>query len=464
VKNHSLKFKLSLSYALVALLLVAAISLFSNVFLQEQFKDYIIRQQNAKNQAAAARVAQLYNADTGTFDAAGLENIGMDALENGLILKVADASGAVVWDAMAHNGGLCLQMLQNMADSMQSRYKNFEGEYEEKTYPVAVGDANVGRISVGYYGPFYYSENDALFLGTLNNVLLIVGVLSLILAVLVGLYMARRISGPIAQAVSAAGRIASGDYTAKISDKTGTSEIRQLIDAVNSLSVRLAEQDALRKRLTADVAHELRTPLSSLQGHLEAFLDNVWPPDRENLTNCHGEVLRLGRLVGDLERLANLEDGSARLDATEFDIKQFAEGVALTFRPACQEKHIHIHVQGESALVRADSDKLRQVFVNLISNSLRYTSEDGHILIQVSQADGWIRILVEDDGGGIAGEHLPHIFERFYRADVSRSSRSGGAGIGLAIAWAIIEMHSGHIRAESEPGRYTRFIIELPAA
>ena len=462
MRSYSLKVKLSLSYALVALLLVGFVSLFSNIFLQRQFEQYVIRQQESRNEQAVAQVAALYDADTGRFNRRGLDETGMRALEDGMILKVTDASGSVVWNAMMHNQGMCVQMLQSMADTMQSRYSNFEGAYEEKTYAVTAGGVAAGSVTVGYYGPFYFSENDALFLDTLNNALIIIGVLSLAAAVTVGVYMARRLSRPITQTAGAAMRIAAGDYSVKIEDSSRTREMAGLTDAVNSLSDKLAGQDALRRRLTADVAHELRTPLSSLQGHIEAFQDGVWQPDEPHLAVCHAEILRLNRLVGDLERLANLEDGSAALEKTEFELKNMIQGIVLGFKAVGLKKGVGIEVSGDEIVVSADSGKLGQVVSNLISNSLRHTPEGGSISVGIAAVGDTVRITVEDDGEGIPPEHLPHIFERFYRADPSRSNKSGGAGIGLAISKAVVEMHGGHIRAASEPGCGARFVVELP--
>lgn len=462
MRSYPLKLKLSLSYALVALLLVALVSLFSNILLQQQFEQYVIRQQESKNAQAVAQVAALFDAGSGRFDGSGLDEVGMRALEDGLILKVADASGRTVWDAMMHNKGMCVRMLQSMADTMQTRYRNFEGAYEEKNYPVMVDAETAGTVTVGYYGPFYFSENDALFLQTLNNALIIIGMLSLAFAVAVGVFMARRLSRPITQTAGAAIRIAAGDYSVRIEDNSHTRETVRLTGAVNSLAEKLAGQDLLRKRLTADVAHELRTPLSSLQGYIEAFQDGVWTPDDKHLAVCHTEVLRLGRLVGDLERLANLEGGSASLEKTEFELKNMISGIVLGFKAAGLKKGVCIEVQGGEVTLNADSGKLGQVISNLISNSLRHTPEGGHIRIGIGQSDENISITVEDDGEGIPPEHLPHIFERFYRADSSRSNLSGGAGIGLAIVKAIVDMHGGQIRAESEPGRGARFVIGLP--
>ncbi len=462
MKKPSLKLKLSLSFVLVALLLVGSVSLFSNILFQKQFKAYIIRQQNEKNEEAVARISALYDEKTG-FDLDALDAAGMRALEEGLILRVSDTTGKVVWDAMTHNHGFCVQMLQSMAQAMQSRYRHFDGAYEESVYPLFSGTGiPAGTVAVGFYGPFYFSENDAQFFRTLNNALIIIGISALALALAVGLYMARRISMPITRTVQATKSIAEGNYDVRTSDSSGTRELMDLTDAVNSLAFRLSEQDQLRRRLTADVAHELRTPLTSLRGHIEAFLDGVLPPDEIHLGSCQDEILRLNRLVGDLERLANLEDGSARLDITAFGLKALIQSVVLGFKAVSLKKGVTLGIHGDDININADRDKLGQVFVNLITNSLRYTTNGGHINITIIDERTAARVLFEDDGAGIPQEHLPYIFERFYRADTSRSKHSGGAGIGLAIVHAIIHMHGGQISAESTPGKGTAFTILLP--
>lgn len=460
--KYPLKWKLSLSYALMALVLVASVSLFSNLLLQNQFEEYIIRQQNSKNEDVVSQIAQQYNSSTKGFDPSALETIGMNALESGMIIRVSDTSGNVLWDAMVHNNGLCHQMLQSMAEDMQSRYPDFKGAYEEKNYSLKTDPVSAGSVTIGYYGPFYYTDNDAAFIDTLNRALFAIGIISLALAVFFGLYMARRISRPIAETIGAAEKIAKGNYKDKIEINSGTIELNRLIASVNSLSSELENQDLLRKRLTADIAHELRTPLSTLRGNIEALIDGIWQPDEKRLLSLHEETLRLSRLVTELERLAQLESENADLNKTKLDLKQLAEKTASSFDTQCLEKNIHMTVTGEAFSVLADSDKLRQVFINLISNSLKYTPNGGRVDIRISGEGELAKIQVEDNGVGISREDLPYIFERFYRADKSRSSLSGGAGIGLAIVKAIVSMHGGEIIVESEIDKGTCITFLLP--
>ncbi len=462
MKKYSLKLKLSLSYAVVALLLVASVSLISNLFFRSQFEQYMIRQQEAKNEEIVSQIAQQYAKNPAASREQALETIGVGALERGVIVKVADLSGTVLWDATVHNNGFCRQMLENMAAEMQNRSPNFKGAYEEKTYPLLVGVSKEGTVSVGYYGPFYYSANDADFINTLNQVLIGVGLGSLLLAILIGVYMARRISDPIARAISAAENIARGNFQDKIHTSSNTLELDRLTASINSLSYELENQEALRKRLTTDIAHELRTPLAALQGNMEALIDGIWEPEKKRFESCHEEILRLTRLVSDLERLAQLENENTALNLTLVDLKELADKAVKNFEGEIVKKQIRLSVSAKSVVLEADADKLSRVFVNLISNSLKYTPDGGKIDLNLFKDGDAAVIELSDSGMGISKEDLPFIFERFYRTDKSRDSRSGGAGIGLTIVKKIVEIHHGKISAESEINQGTKFVIILP--
>lgn len=462
MKMRSLRVRLSFSYALIALLLVASVSLFSNLFLQDAFVEYVIRQQLNKNEAMVSQLAQRYDQETEAYDAYALESIGMNALEQGMILRVKDSSGAVVWDAMVHNGGLCNQMLQNMAQSMQNRYPSFQGAYEEKSYAITAGGADAGSVQIGYYGPYYFTDSDFAFIDTLNRALLVIGIFSLAFAGALGFFMARRISRPISQAIGAAGRIAAGNYRDKIDVRADTRELDGLVQSINRLSGALEEQDMLRKRLTADIAHELRTPLTALQGNMEALIDGVWQPEQRRFLSCHEEILRLNRLINDLENLSRLENHTEAPVMTEFDLYALAEKAAASFELACREKNQKLTVQGSSLQVKADESKLFQVLSNLIANSVKYTPAGGEITVNVEKEAGYASLSVQDTGIGIAPEDIPYVFERFYRADTSRSSRTGGIGVGLAIVKAIVDMHGGTIGVQSMLGRGSIFTVRLP--
>jgi len=274
--------------------------------------------------------------------------------------------------------------------------------------------------------------------------------------------MAKRLSTHISRVITTARMISKGYFDDRITETSTTRETAQLIETINNLAETLEKQEALRRRLTADVAHELRTPLATLQSHMEAMIDGIWEPDRERLKSCHEEIVRINRLVGDLEKLAHYESENLILIRTNFDISELIGRIIKNFENDFANKGIDIRFTGEKEILYADKDKISQVMVNLLSNALKYTSEGGKVEVRVKGSDETAEITVRDTGKGIPPEDLPHIFERFYRADKSRNRLTGGAGIGLTIAKAIIDAHKGNIQVRSKVDEGTEFVILLP--
>ena len=463
----SLRTRLTLSYVLLALLCVLAVSALANGVLESGFRRYIRESQQKRAQAVVAQVGAQLTAD-GTWDQDGLTAVGMAALEQGLIVKLSDPAGATVWDATAHNSGLCVQMLTHMAQNMASRYPNWRGSYAENRYPVRLSFRDVGTVAVGYYGPFFLNDEDLTFINSLNRLLLLATLVALAAAGGLGLLMARRISVPLARVVVATQAIAGGHRDVRITEKTRVRELDGIAAAVNDLSRALGEQEALRRRLTADMAHELRTPLATLQSHLEALLDGVWQPDQARLGGLHEELLRINRLVADLENLARYESDPASLRRRDTDLTALVAGIVRNHEPQFHAKGVALRfaapAQDAGPVLSVDADKLSQAVINLLSNALKFTPAGGAVDVRVEASPAGTQIRVADTGLGIELDDLPRVFERLYRADSSRSRSTGGAGIGLSIAKAIVEAHGGTIAAASEPGRGTEFRISLPTA
>lgn len=459
--RRTLRFKLTFSYAALALLLVALLSLFVNVLFQSRFKDYVIKGQQQKNQSIVGSVANQFNADGG-WNGRNIENIGVGALEQGIILKVVDQSGATVWDATEHNNGLCVQMLAHMADNMKSHYPGFKGGYTQVSFPVKNGTKTVGIARLGYYGPYYFTDNDLLFLGSLNTILVTVGVAALIAALLLGLMMSRKISAPLSEAVLATSEISNGSYHRRLSVKKGTKEITELAGSVNHLAESLSRQEELRKRMASDMAHELRTPLTNLQSSLEAMIDGVWEVNAGQLQSCHDEILRINRLVGRLENLERVEAENAVLSLTEYEFSELVNRLVGSFEPEFAKKGVSLTFQGDYVRINADQDKISQVVINLLSNSLKYTPVGGKVEVMLKDTGKEAELVVKDSGIGIPEQDQPSIFERLYRADQSRSSETGGSGLGLAIVKAIVISHGGRIGVKSAPGQGSTFTVILP--
>lgn len=457
----SLRTKLASSYILLVLICVILISLLVNLFVEKQFRNYVIKNQERRNRQLVATIRQQVD-NRGRWHTQDISDLGINALEQGIILRVKDNTGRTIWDAMAHNSGMCQEMIRHMAKNMLSRYPNWKGGYMETQYPVMRGFQKVGIVDIGYYGPFYFNDADLAFINTLNRILLGVMALALFAAFVVAAVMAKGLSAPIARAIETAQMIARGSYEIKNREKSSIRELNQLTGAVNDLAATLGKQEQLRKQLTSDVAHELRTPLATLQSHIEAILDGVWKADPERLEVCHNEVMRLNRMVADLGKLAKYEGENLVLNRTEFDLTVLISQLILNFESEFARKGVTINLFGEVALVLADRDKLSQIMINLISNALKYTPTGGSVEIHVFNRVNEVEIRVKDNGIGIAQEDLPFIFERFYRADKSRSRLTGGTGIGLTIVKALVEAHHGTITVNSKTGIGTEFTISLP--
>lgn len=457
----SLKTRLSLSYVTVALVCIALISILTQFLVDRHFREYVQQNREKRNKEIITSIGQQYLGD-GTWDMSGLETIGIGALENSLIIKIKDNNGKMLWDATVHNNGMCQRIIEQMAHNMNSRYPGMKGSYEEIPYDIYVRFQHVGTVAIGSYGPFYLSENDLAFINSLNKILLGVGIFSLFFALLFGGIIARRLSSPISRVIKTAQAIARGCFSDRVSVVTNTREISQLTNTINGLAETLEKQEVLRKRLTGDVAHELRTPLATLQSHMEAMIDGIWKPDAGRLKSCHEEIIRINKMVGDLEKLAKFESENLVLDMSRFDVAELIKHILQNFESEYLHKRIAIEFDANEEWIFADRDKISQVIVNLLSNALKYTPEGGRVTVYITETQESIIIHVKDNGPGISEEDLPFIFERFYRSDQSRNRLTGGSGIGLTIAKAIVEAHNGSIDVQSHLHEGTEVTVSLP--
>ncbi len=459
--KFSLRNRLSLSYILIALVCMVLVGIIANYSLEKQFRSYVIQNQEKQNKEVVTLINQQYLGE-GKWKKEFIQDIGVYALENGMIIEVMDLKGDTIWNATEYNYGLCERMMDQMSRNMMSRYPNWKGEYKENSYPLTYGTDTVGHVNIGYYGPFFFNERDLAFINTLNKAFVGVGFLALVFALVLGYLMAKQLSNPISRVINTAQMISKGYFGDRSSETSSIKEINQLVTTVNNMADTLEKQELLRKRLTADVAHELRTPLATLQSHMEAMIDGIWQPDSKRLKSCHEEILRIGRMVGDLEKLAKYESENIILNKQVFDLTELTKSILLNFEKDYMTKNITVRIDAAKAEIEADKDKISQVLINLIANALKFTPKDGSVFIKVTEASNSVSFEIRDTGVGIGQEDLPHIFERFYRADKSRSRITGGSGIGLTIAKTIVDSHKGSISVDSKPGEGTAFNVTIP--
>jgi two-component system OmpR family sensor kinase/two-component system sensor histidine kinase BaeS len=285
------------------------------------------------------------------------------------------------------------------------------------------------------------------------------------LSLVLGVAISRLLSAPLGRLTRAAQAVAGGDLSQRV-DARGRDEIGELGSAFNDMTASLAAAETLRRNLMADVAHELRTPLSVVQGNLQAILDGVYPLEMAQVASLYDETRLLIRLVDDLHDLALAEAGQLRLERAPVDLAALARAAVDQFAPAAEAGGVALELTAAEGApeIEGDAGRLAQVLRNLLSNALRHTPAGGRVTVRVEPAGGWARLQVVDTGSGIAPEDLPHVFDRFYRSDKSRGRGGGGAGLGLAIARQLIAAHGGQIEVASPPGAGTTFTITLPAA
>lgn len=457
---RSLRAQLSLSILLILLVMVTLISAASNWFINREFEEYMIRQENERSVSIVNDLGNQYNDLTGGWNQDFLHTIGMYSLYDGYILKIYGARGTLLWDAENHDMSLCGQIMGEISDRMKDAKKS--GAFVTRTYPISRNGKQAGSVSITYYGPYFFTENDYRFIKTLNGILLAVGLLSAAFAVVAGTLLARRIARPISKTAYIATQISEGNYGIRFESTPNTRELEEMVTAINHLAQALSEQESLRKRLTSDVAHELRTPLSAVSSHLEAMIEGIWEATPERLQSCQEEIKRLGSLVADLQRLANIEDGNLKLSKTRVDLHEIAQTAVRNLESEGMKKQISLSVSGSPAYADADRERIIQVAMNLLSNALRYTPQNGKIEVETLETEAESILRVKDNGIGIPEQELPYIFERFYRTDKSRNRKTGGTGIGLTIAKSIVESHGGKITVESTVGEGSSFTVLLP--
>ncbi len=320
------------------------------------------------------------------------------------------------------------------------------------------GGQGQGIVMEDLYGGFRASFFDALTWAALA---------ATALALVVSIIFSRSVVAPVRAMMAASQCIAEGHYEERVV-VGGIDELSQLAARFNTMAGQLEQIELMRRRLIGDVTHELRTPLTTIKGSMEGLMDGILPATPETFQQIHQEADRLARLVDDLQELSRVEAGAYPLDLKPVRASDLVESTLRRLSRQFDEKGVTLSTDLPSDLpaVRADEDRIGQVLINLVGNALQYTPQGGSVTVTARLHENEVQISMRDTGAGITPEHLPHIFDRFYRADKSRSRRAGGgSGIGLTIARHLVEAHGGRMWAESAgEGQGSLFTFSLPAA
>jgi two-component system OmpR family sensor kinase/two-component system sensor histidine kinase BaeS len=488
--------RLTLAFVLVTLVGVSTVALLANLSASSQFRRYLIHNE-MMGQGNLADVLAVYYERQGNWD--GVEDVfgGMGGpmqprrrgqpfdpstslragpaqgrgpmYRGGMLTLLADEHGLVVYDSQGRYAGETLSRSE-----------------QKLAIPIQAGGQTVGFLLATPPSGGQLQPQEQSFLDQVNRALLVAGVLAGGLGILLGLGLSRGLTAPVARLTTAARRIAGGDLSQRVPE-TGSAEMAALGRAFNQMAADLEKAEELRRNMVADVAHELRTPLSVLQGNLRAILDGVYPLEQGEIAALYDETRLLSRLVDDLHELAQAEAGQLHLDLRPTDVAEVVQTTVANLAVAAEAKEVRLTTDLADGIppVLADPDRLAQIMRNLLSNALRHTPEGGQITVSAMvlpstprQQRTFVRIVVADTGEGIPPDDLPHVFDRFWRAERSRARERGGpsttlrpfdfaqgrrsSGLGLAIARHLVQAHGGQMGVESEMGRGSRFWFTLP--
>lgn len=330
-----------------------------------------------------------------------------------------------------------------------------------------------GRLMSGMAGPEHLMTMremldavSAAFGQTLLYSLLLAGLAAALAAAAASAFVSSRVIGPLRYMLAATRRISQGHYDERVPVQV-RDELGTLSESLNSMAATLEATEKRRREFITDISHELRTPLTTLQGYMEGLMDGIVEPSEETWALLHGEAERMRRLVDDLQQLSRAEAGQLTLKRDAVFPEEVIQLALDRMSTLFVEKKVELRkaLAGPLPPVLADIDRVVQVLINLLSNALRYTKEGGWVTVEAENIDGEVVFSVRDNGVGIAAQHLPHVFERFYRVEKSRSREGGGSGVGLAISRALVEAMGGRIWAGSEgPGKGSVFSFTLPVS
>ena len=445
----SLQFRLIAAFALVLALALVSVSIYVGFTAKQATERFQREVEESRASRMEQLVTQYYSTRRGWV---GLQTaIEQASSLYGWRIVVRDTEGHILADS--HQGfGVTGGMMRG-----RSRLFSILNSGRE------VGSVAVAPSAVSQVAP---EPSVSILVSALNRSLLWTGLAAGAGGILLVSLLSRRVLAPVRGLSSAASLLGQGDLSQRVSAQ-GRDEIADLGRTFNSMAEGLENAEQQRRSLMADVAHELRTPLSNIQGYLEAVRDGLLQPDSDTIDTIYQQVLYLAHLVEDLRLLALAEAGALRLDSEPDSLGEVLRRSVEAVRPRAEARGVSLslEVSPDFPLVEMDRTRIAQVVGNILENAILHTPQSGHVTV-LAEVIGRsaARVTVADTGVGIPVEELPHVFERLYRVDPSRTRSTGGAGLGLTIAKQLVEAHGGTIHAESEPGNGSSFVFHLPLA
>ncbi len=444
--RHSLLFRLLISFALVIVVTMGAIFFFTYQATRSEISQFEERTANMQAGRIEFELSHYYQLQR---DWEGIQPL-VEQWGNlyGWQIILTDSTGTVVADSEEELLG-----------------EQYQPDSPGKILPPPPGGKEtIGTLYINRGEPEVDIASLQLIYNSLGRFFLWGGLVAVAIALLLTFFLSRRVLAPVKALTSAAERVGRGDFSQRVKTKD-KGELGELARAFNSMSDDLERAEKLRQNMVADIAHELRTPLSNVQGYLEAIRDGLIKPNKETLRSLSEEVTLLSRLVDDLQELSLAEAGELKLNYRAEDIAKLIKQSVAAMQAQATAKGVPISIDLPALpTVNIDSRRISQVLRNLLENAVAHTAKGGSITVAAQQKDNWVEISVTDSGEGIPAKDLPNIFERLYRVDKSRTRATGGSGLGLTIAKRLVEAHGGSISAKSEPGKGSCFSFTIPVS
>ena len=441
---HSLRFRLVVSFTLVILVVIGSVFFFINRATQDEIRRFV----EQVDQMRAERM-----------------EIGL----SGYYLQRGDWEG--IQPFVEQWGNLYGQRII-LTDANGSVVADSEGNVLGESYaPDSPGRPLSSPWQIDAIGTLYIESSDVglislqILFNEIGRFFIWGGLIGVAIALVITFLLSRRVLAPVKALTSAARQLGRGDFSQRVQVKD-KGEVGEMANTFNFMASDLEQAEQLQRNMVADIAHELRTPLSNLRGYLEAVRDGVIKPDADTIRSLDEEAALLSRLVDDLQELSLAEAGELKLVCQAENIGELIKQTVGGLQAQAATKGLSVSVDLPDRLpaVNIDSHRISQVLRNLLENALAHTAEGDAITVTAAQQGNWVEVSVVDTGEGIPAEDLPNIFERFYRVDKSRARATGGSGLGLTIAKRLVEAHGGTIQAQSEGGKGSRFSFTVPVA
>jgi len=445
---RSITLKMVLAFLGIALVSIVLIVVLARWNTGTEFSRFVTDRRGAD---LVNNLGQYYSAN-GSWDGVGnkilLETVPPmpdNGPQRGSFFTLVDQNGEVIFAGEGHHIGEQVSQL----DLKRGAAIEVDGQ--------RVGTLVMGRV------PFDRNPREEEFIQRTTLMLVYGAVGTSLVALFLGIFLSRTFTRPIRELTNATHEVAEGNLGLQVTVRS-KDEMGELASSFNKMSSDLARSTEARKQMTADIAHELRTPLSLIIGHAEAVHDGVLKPSRENFEIIREEAQRLEHLVNDLRTLSLADAGELSIFLQEVSPQKLLNDLQGTYQHLASQKNVIITTDAASELpmLNIDPGRMTQVLTNILDNALQHTPEGGKITLSAKSVEGGIELAIQDSGPGIQGEDINRIFNRFYRADAARHRDDGGSGLGLAIAKSLVEMHQGHIWAESEPGQGLKIVIHFP--